>query len=126
MQRTKQIVVPKGPGGGSPNLLVATWHVVRTDGIGERGRRIEFPSETDQEHALTGLRDTVVNGVQERVAADEAELLEVEGDLLSDVAPSSVQDIWNVLDKDDERLQLADGADRHFPQPVSICERKSR
>jgi hypothetical protein len=39
-----------------------------------------------------------VNGVQERVAADEPQLLEVEGDLLSDVAPSGVQDIWNVLD----------------------------
>jgi hypothetical protein len=64
-----------------------------------------------------------VSGVQERVAADEAEISEVEGDLLSNVAPSSVQDIWNVLDKDDERLQLTDSGD---PTLVQACARISQ
>ena len=35
VHHTKQIVVPKGPGGGSPDLLVAAWDVVRMNGIRE-------------------------------------------------------------------------------------------
>ena len=68
----------------------------------------------------TSLRDTVVDGVQERIAADETELLEVEGDLLSDVATSGVEDIRNVLDQDRKRLQLADPG---HPTFVQACPR---
>jgi hypothetical protein len=79
---------------------------------------LEFFSDANQEHALTRLWNAVVYGVQRRVAADETQLVEIESDLLGDIASSGDQRIGDVLDKDRQRLQFAHP--RH-PALVESC-----
>ena len=48
-------------------------------------------SETDKEHPLPNLRNTVVNGVKQRVGGNKIEFVQLDRDLLGNVAPAGRQ-----------------------------------
>jgi hypothetical protein len=76
----------------------------------------EFLSETNKEHALPHLRNTVVNGVKQRVGGNKVELIQLDRDFLGNVAFACREGIRHVFNDHGYGLEFAHPRDPTFVQ----------